>query len=233
MILDATPSRALAVFAHPDDPEIACAGTLARWASAGCHVHLVIANAGDKGNADAGVTGKRLVAQRAKEAAAAATVMGVADHELLGIPDGEVANTSELRAQLVARVRNVRPDVVIAPDPTAVFFGGTYVNHRDHRELGWAVLDACAPAAGSPRYFPSIGAAHQIETLLLAGTLEPDAWVDIADQLATKTDAVRCHASQLRDELGVVEAFVEARAAEAGALAGVRYAEGFRRISFA
>jgi len=233
VILDATPARALAVFAHPDDPEIACAGTLARWAAAGCHVHLVIANVGDKGSADAGVTAKRLGAQRAKEAAAAAEVMGVADHELLGIPDGDVVNTSELRGQLVARVRAIRPDTVIAPDPTAVFFGGTYVNHRDHRELGWAMLDACAPAAGSARYFPNAGPAHQIETLLLAGTLEPDTWIDIGDHLATKTDAVRCHTSQLREELDVVGAFVEARAAEAGALAGLRYAEGFRRISFA
>ena len=233
MIIDVAPERALAVFAHPDDPEIACAGTLARWAAAGCRVHLVIANAGDKGNADARASTKQLVSRRQREADAAAAVMGVAEHELLGIADGELANTAELRAQLVARVRSVRPHVVIAPDPTAVFFGGTYVNHRDHRELGWAVLDACAPAAGSPRYFPDAGPAHQIETLLLAGTLEPDAWVDIAEHLAVKNEAVRCHASQLGGEVDLVEAFVEARAAEAGALAGLRYAEGFRRVTFA
>ena len=33
--LDDVPARALAVFAHPDDPEVSCGGTLARWAAPG------------------------------------------------------------------------------------------------------------------------------------------------------------------------------------------------------
>src|SRR3546814_8927663 len=46
------PLRALAVFAHPDDPEVSCGGTLARWTRGGSEVHLVIANRGDKGSSD-------------------------------------------------------------------------------------------------------------------------------------------------------------------------------------
>ena len=41
--------RVLAVYAHPDDPEVSCAGTLARWADEGAEVHLVICARGDKG----------------------------------------------------------------------------------------------------------------------------------------------------------------------------------------
>jgi len=70
--------------------------------------------------------------------------------------------------------------------------------------------------------------------MLLAGTLEPDTWVDIAGALDAKVGALRCHRSQLgdtgRDDM--VPALVEARAAEAGQAAGLRYAEGFRRLSF-
>ena len=51
-VLADAPAVALAVFAHPDDPEVACAGTLARWSAAGCEVHLVIANRGEKGTID-------------------------------------------------------------------------------------------------------------------------------------------------------------------------------------
>ena len=40
------------MFAHPDDPEVACGGTLARWAALGCEVHLVIACRGEKGSFD-------------------------------------------------------------------------------------------------------------------------------------------------------------------------------------
>jgi LmbE family N-acetylglucosaminyl deacetylase len=230
VIVDDVPSRALAIFAHPDDPEIACAGTLARWSTHGCAVHLIVANAGEKGAAPPKTGPDALGALRAREADAAAAVMGLAGHELLGIADGELENTAALRALLVGRIRSLRPQVVIAPDPTAVFFGGSYINHRDHRELGWAVIDACAPAAGNASYFPDAGPAHQIEALLLAGTLEPDAWIDIEQEIPVKVAAVRCHATQLGGDPEVVERVVSDRAAEAGAGTGVRYAEGFRRI---
>jgi LmbE family N-acetylglucosaminyl deacetylase len=113
-----------------------------------------------------------------------------------------------------------------------VFFGQQYVNHHDHRAAGWAVLDACAPMAASPLYFPDGGAPHQVLSVLLAGTLEPDAWVDIEAQLRGKLAALRCHRSQLDAGDDVVDQVVRRRAEEAGAQAGsgVRYAEGFRRL---
>ena len=46
------PERALAVYAHPDDPEISAGGTLARWADAGTEVHVLITTRGDKGSDD-------------------------------------------------------------------------------------------------------------------------------------------------------------------------------------
>ena len=226
------PARALAIYAHPDDPEVSCAGTLARWAAQGCEVHLLIVNAGEKGAVPASTDPAQLSVLRAAEADAAAAVMGLAGHDMLGVPDGELENTLELRAELVGRIRTLRPDVVIAPDPTAVFFGSGYVNHHDHRALGWAVLDACAPMAASPLYFPETGESHRVATVLLSGTLEPDVWVDISGQLSVKVDALRCHASQLGDGVELVAAVVEARAAEAGRDGGMRYAEGFRRLSF-
>jgi LmbE family N-acetylglucosaminyl deacetylase len=230
-LFDAIPACALAVFAHPDDPEVACAGALARWAAAGAEVHLVVCNAGEKGSFDPAADPAGLAAARAKEASAAAEVMGLASHRILGHPDGEIENTDALRGELVACVRALRPEVVIAPDPTAVFFGDSYVNHHDHRVVGWATLDACAPMAASPLYFPAAGPAHQVASMLLAGTLDPDTWVDIAAVLDVKVAALRCHGSQVGDGGSVVDEFVRQRAAEAGRTAGVDYAEGFRRLS--
>jgi LmbE family N-acetylglucosaminyl deacetylase len=230
MIFDEQPARAMAIFAHPDDPEVACAGTLARWVAAGCEAHLVIANAGDKGNPT--TDPQDLAGVRHGEAEQAAKVLGLASLESLSYPDGELENTIELRNKLIALIRATRPDVVIAPDPTAVFFGDSYVNHHDHRALGWAVLDIIGSMAGGALYAPDAGAPHQVSTLLLAGTLEPDSWVDIGATLETKLAALRCHASQLAGGDEVVADLVEARAADAGRAAGVRYAEGFRRLSF-
>ena len=147
MIEATIPARALAVFAHPDDPEVGCGGTLARWTAAGCEVHLVIANRGDKGSMDPATDPDELAAARADEVGRAAAVLGLASVEHLGHPDGEIENDAALRNRLVEIVRRVRPDALVAPDPTAVFFGDSYVNHRDHRQLGWAVLDSLVPAA--------------------------------------------------------------------------------------
>jgi LmbE family N-acetylglucosaminyl deacetylase len=218
----------LAVYAHPDDPEVSCAGTLARWADEGAEVHLVVCARGDKGARDASVDPAELVQRRAAEADAAAAVLGLAAHENLGYPDGEVVNDLALRAAIVARVRAFRPDVVVSCDPTAVFFGTRYVNHHDHRELGFALLDACSPAAGSPLYFPEAGPAHHVPTIYLSGTLEPDTFVDITTTVDRKVEALSCHRSQVGDDLELVGEVVRRRAASAGTDAGLSHAEAFR-----
>jgi len=231
VIEGSTPARALAVYAHPDDPEVACGGTLARWASLGCAVHLVIACRGEKGSFDPATDPDALAASRAAEVERAADVLGLASVEHLGYPDGDVENDPALRARLIEIVRRLQPDALVAPDPTAVFFGDSYVNHRDHRQLGWAVLDTIVPAA-SPLYVPEAGPAHQISLVLLSGTLEADAWVDIDAALTTKVAAVACHESRLGGDPELVAELLEHRAAEEGTRAGVAHAEAFRRLRF-
>jgi LmbE family N-acetylglucosaminyl deacetylase len=222
------PGTALAIYAHPDDPEVSCAGTLAAWAAAGCEVHLVICTRGEKGTRDPAVIPAELAATRAQESERAAEVMGLASHEMLGFPDGELENTTHLRELLVERIRRVQPEVVMGPDPTAVFFGTSYVNHHDHRAIGFALLDACAPASASPLYFPDAGPAHAVPRIFLSGTLEPDTWIDIETTVDTKVAALLCHRTQLGDEAELAGEVVRHRAAAAGRTAGLRSAEAFR-----
>ena len=92
-----------------------------------------------------------------------------------------------------------------------------------------------APASGNPHYFPEhlddgLG-VHKIHTVYLSGTLEPNCWVDIGDTLETKIDALFCHESQLTDTGEWFRQFLRDRAEEAGRAAGVRYAEGYRRLT--
>ena len=229
-----TPARALAVYAHPDDPEISAGGTLARWAAAGADVHIVITTLGDKGTSDPDADTGALVRVRLAEAAAAARVLGVASTLHLDHPDGDLPDDRALRAELVRAIRRVRPDVVLCPDPTAVFFGDAYINHRDHRVTGWATLDAVSPASGNPHYFPELRAegleVYQPHSVYLSGTFEPNVWIDIAETLDRKIEALFCHESQL-DETGAwFREFLRDSAEVAGRAAGVTYAEGFRRI---
>jgi LmbE family N-acetylglucosaminyl deacetylase len=230
-VFDDVPERVLAVYAHPDDPEVSCGGALARWAAAGSEVHVVVACAGDKGSSDPDTDPADLAECRAAEVRAAAKALGVVDVELWAHPDGDLDRVTDLREQLVGTVRRIRPDVVVAPDPTAVFFGDGYVNHVDHRTIGWAVLDAVTPAAASPLYHPDRGPAHAVATVLLSGSLEPDVWVDIAVGLDAKVRALFCHTSQLADDADDWLAdFVRSRGEEEGRRAGVALAEGFRRL---
>jgi LmbE family N-acetylglucosaminyl deacetylase len=230
-LLDTVPARAMAVYAHPDDPEVSCGGTLASWAAAGCEVTVVVAAQGDKGSGDPTTVPAELAERRAGEVASAAAALGVARIELLGNPDGELAEATGLRRALVRLVRDARPEVVVCPDPTAVFFGDGYVNHADHRAIGWATLDAVAPAASSPLYFPELGDPHQVGTMLLSGTLEPDVWIDVSGGVEAKVLALFCHTSQLApDADDWLADFVRSRTEEEGRRAGIRHAEAFRRI---
>ncbi len=229
-LLEDVPPRVLAVYAHPDDPDISCGGSLAKWARAGSEVHVVVCAAGDKGSRDRAVEGDDIVARRATEARRAAQVLGLAGVHLLGRPDGEFENDHALREDLVRLMRMHRPEAVVCPDPTAIFFGAHHYNHRDHRIVGWATLDAAAPAASSPRYFPAAGEAHAIEVALLSGSLEANVFVDIEDTIEDKLTAVSCHASQLLDANDWFASALRDGAEEAGRQAGVAYAEAFRRV---
>jgi LmbE family N-acetylglucosaminyl deacetylase len=229
-ILTAVPARVLAIYAHPDDADVSAGGTLAGWAAAGAVVHVCVCAAGDKGSSDVATDPSELVERRRQEVDAAAHALGVAQVHRLDYGDGELDDAKDLRARLVALVRQIRPDAVIGPDPTAVYFGQRYVNHRDHRAVGWAILDAVAPAAGNPHYYPEAGPAHRVSVLYLSGTLDPDVWVDISPTIDRKAAAIACHASQVGEAGEWLHRAVRQRAEDAGRPASLRYAESFRQV---
>ncbi|CAB4908788.1 MAG: PIG-L family deacetylase [Actinobacteria bacterium] len=236
-VIDRTiPKRVLAVYAHPDDPEISAGGTLAYWAGEGAQVWVLITTRGEKGTTDPKADLDALAKRRIEETAAASDLLGLSGHFHFDYGDGEIVDDSRLREQIVRMVRTLKPDVVLCPDPTAVFFGDSYFNHRDHRVTGWATLDAIAPAAGNPHYFPEHlseeMAVHEVKTVYLSGTLEPNCWIDISKTLEKKIDALFCHQSQLVETGEWFREFLRERAEESGQAAGVPYAEGFRRLNF-
>jgi LmbE family N-acetylglucosaminyl deacetylase len=230
-MMDDIPEVVLAVYAHPDDADVACGGTLARWAKAGAAVHLIVCTDGGKGTFDPEVTPADLAARRAAELEASSALIGLRSVTNLGYPDGGLADSDELRGTLVEWVRRLRPDVVCGHDPTALFFGQEYFNHRDHRLAGTTLLDAVSPAAALPHYFPEAGPPHQVTTVLLSGTLEPDVWVDVTETIDLKAAAVECHRTQFAEPGGWAGEAVRRRAEQEGRRAGAGYAEGFRRLT--
>ncbi len=229
-----TPGRALAVYAHPDDPEVSAGGTLARWAAEGAEVWVLVTTRGDKGTSDPTVDPDELTARRIGETTSSVELLGLAGHRHLQHGDGDLEDDRTLREEICRVVRELRPDAVLCPDPTAVFFGDSYFNHRDHRVTGWATLDAVAPAAGLPHYFAEQLAegltVHQVSDVYLSGTLEPNCWVDISAYIERKIDALFCHQSQLQESGEPFRQFMRQRAEQDGRQAGVPSAEGFRHL---
>jgi LmbE family N-acetylglucosaminyl deacetylase len=196
-----TPARALAISAHPDDAEFGCGATLARWASEGCTVHLLVLTDGSKGSWDPAHDTSALVATRQDEQRAAARALGVVDDvRFLGRVDGELEAGVAERREVVTAIREVRPDVVLGHDPWK-----RYRLHPDHRAAGWLTCDGVV-AARDPHFFPDLGAAWRPRQLLLFEADEPDVAVDVTGHVDAKLAALEAHVSQYRSTMAIDDA---------------------------
>jgi LmbE family N-acetylglucosaminyl deacetylase len=227
----------LAIYTHPDDCEISCGATLAKWAAADRTVIIAVVTDGEKGSQNPAEDRAALVATRQGEQRAGAARLGAGDVRFFDYRDGELENTPEVRADLVRLIREIRPGLIVCPDPTAWFFGGQYYNHRDHRMTGEAVLDAVSPAAGNPHFFrEQLDEGLEpwnVPEMWLAPTLEPNHTEDVTGFVETKLAALEEHRSQLADDqLAFFRTWLPAAAEEEGKKIGVTAGEGFRVLSF-
>ena len=182
----ATPARALAVGAHPDDVEFGCGATLAKWAAAGCELHHLVCTDGSKGTWDPDEDTARLVATRQEEQRAASRALGGQGSVVfLGWPDGELEAGLRQRWQVAYWIRRVAPDVVLGHDPWK-----RYRLHPDHRHAGFLLTDAVV-AARDPHFFPEQGPKpHRPQALLLWEAEEPDHVEEVQDFADAKLAAL-------------------------------------------
>lgn len=227
------PSRAMVIVAHPDDIEFGCAGTAARWVQAGAEVAYVLCTSGDVGIAEPDMTRAKATEIREAEQLAAAEVVGVQQVIFLREPDGMLQNTLELRRKLVREIRRFKPEAVVTMEPAVYFMGDTYINHPDHRAAGAAALEAVFPAAGQPNLFEELAeeglSAHKVRKVYVDGFGSGDLYVNIADTIDLKIQALRKHVSQMRD--WDPEPMVREWASGAGKGKEMAYAESFRVIT--
>lgn len=211
----------LAFGAHPDDLELCCGGWLALAARRGQAVGLVDLTAGE-------LATNGTVGERAREAAAAAEVLGAAFRDNLGLPDGGVDDSDDGQlAAVVGALRRRRPKLVLAPPVEA--------RHPDHAAAG-RLLRRAVFFAGVGGYRPDLGDRWRPLRLVVAPErhdLGADFVVDVGDVYEVKRAAIACHASQVgggratlvNDPVGL-GAF-EARDRFWGATIGVAYGEPY------
>ena len=232
-LLDDVPDRALAVYAHPDDPDVSCGGTLAAWAKAGCEVHVAHLHRRRQGDDRPGdATPVELAARRAAEAAEAGGVLGLAGQEFLGYPDGELADDAGFREALVAAVRRLRPDDGALPrSDRGLLRAGLLQPPRppDHRLRRARRRRRRRPRC--PTTSPRPARPTRSTTVLLSGTLEPDVWVDISGHGRRQGRGGGVSPEPVPRRRGMGRDRGAARRPRTpGAQAGVPFAEGFRRL---
>jgi LmbE family N-acetylglucosaminyl deacetylase len=227
------PTRAMAISAHPDDQEFTVAGTLAKWARAGCEIVTVCITSGDAGSnekTDPDLAKHKLAQMREAEQRNACRVLGIAHVEFLHYPDGVLQPTLELRRDLTRLIRKYKPEIVLCGDPTVRYYGNSYLNHPDHRAAADAALDAVFPSAGTRFIFPELLAEglepHEVKKIFIHGAEKGETYVDITATLETKIAALKEHQSQLGDwnPTEMIREWAHAGAAEHG----LEYAESFR-----
>ena len=159
---DWIPQPAMTIFAHPDDLEFSCSGTLAKWAKAGCEITVVLCTSGNVGTHDAKYTQESLMEVREHEQRNACRVLGAKHIEFLRHDDGRLVADLTLRRELVRLIRRYKPEVVFCGDPNQVFWGSNRINHPDHRAAATAAIDAVFPSASMELLWPEEGPVHDI-----------------------------------------------------------------------
>lgn len=217
----------LVMAAHPDDAELAVAGTIVNAIAQDKKVGIVDFTRGELGT-------RGTAEIRLAESAAATQILGIHARENLELADGFFKNDRESQLKLIEVIRKYQPDIVLA--------NALEDRHPDHGKGAQLAIDACflsglrkietGLAPWRPKHL-----YHYIQDRYL----KPDFVVDISEHWETKEAAIRAFKSQFFDPNSSEPAsyissedyfnFIKARAQEMGHKIGVKYGEGFQSQS--
>ena len=220
-----TVKTVLAVGAHPDDIEILCGGTLAKYAQLGVKVCMAVATDGAAGHMD--IPPKELAKIRCQEARKSAGLIG-ADLYWLGFADARIFDDLETRMRFVELIRKTKPDLILTHAPNDY--------HPDHKVVSRLIFDASF-ASGLVNietenpFHPGVQPIIYFDTVTGADFL-PTEFVDISDTFEIKQKMLECFESQLKwlkdhDNVDFLK-MVEIQSRSRGFQCGVQIAEAFR-----
>ena len=189
----------LLIAAHPDDEALGCGGTIARFSTQGCEVHLAFLADGVSAR---GIPGRELAEQdrealkrRRMAARKAAEILGAASVSFDDLPDNQLDSLPllDITHRVEALIAQRQPSVVLTHHPGDL--------NIDHRRVHQAVMIACRPQRG-----------HCVRTLLVfevpsstewqppgsGAAFEPNWFVDISDTLEQKCKALDAYHEEMR-----------------------------------
>jgi bacillithiol biosynthesis deacetylase BshB1 len=218
----------LAFAAHPDDVELAAGGTIAKMVKQGKRVGIIDLTRGQLGS-------RGTPDDRDSEAASSAGILGIAVRENLGMQDGFFQNDRSHQELIIQKIRQYRPDVVLANAPED--------RHPDHGRAATLVSEA-AFYSGLRKIDTQLNGESQshwrprvVYHYIQDWYLKPDIVVDISDEFETRVRAIKAFKTQFYDPNSKEPQtpissrefidFLEGRAREFGRTIGVEFGEGF------
>jgi len=214
----------LAFGPHPDDVEIFCGGTLIRLADLGHSTAVIDLTRGE-------MASKGTPEERAREAEAAARVLGLRFRENLGLPDTGIDPHDRAQLEAVVRaIRRHRPEILLVP--------WIEERHPDHAAAG-ELLTRAAYFAGVRNFAPGLErfVPRQLLYYQLRYRMTPSFVIDTSAAAGRKMEAIACYQSQVVRRPGDVPTLlsssaalqaIDARDRAVGALIGVSHGEALR-----
>ncbi|MBQ7288269.1 MAG: PIG-L family deacetylase [Clostridia bacterium] len=222
----------LAIGAHPDDVEIGCGGTLAKYAAQGHKIFIATATSGNIGSARHSM--EEIARIRKQEAANSAAIIG-AEYICLDYDDEMFYEDKSVRLAFINLVRHCKADVIFTHNPK---------DYNPDHELTSKIINDIAvmiPIAHIKTEEPPhdvIPSIWYFEPALSMGFVPTD-YVDITDFYETKMKMFSCMESQkawmadnyasLRDDEDKFFDSIRIASEFRGMQAGCKYAEGFVR----
>lgn len=165
------PRRVLAIGAHPDDLELACGGTLAKFVDSGHEVQGLVMSDGNRG-------GDAL--ERSLDAQRGAAFMGLTGMTHHNFTDTDLGRHSqEMVGVIESAIARYNPDIILTHS--------NHDQHQDHQAVHMATLRA-ARQHHSILCYESPSATRDFS---------PSVFVDIDDYVDAKVQAVKMHSDQL------------------------------------
>ena len=218
----------LAFGAHPDDVELACAGTLLLQMQQGYSVGVIDLTRGELGT-------RGSAELRDQEAAKSSKILGLSLRENLNLADGFFENNQQNKTLVIEAIRKYQPKVVFA--------NAINDRHIDHGRGSTLISEACF-LAGLPKIKTMhMGQAQEawrpqaVYHYIQDRFIKPDFVVDISTVMEQKMEAILAFSSQFynpdsKEAPTAISSpefldFIKARAAQFARDIGAKYAEGF------
>ncbi len=201
------PKRILTVGAHPDDVELGCGGTLAKYAQNGVDVFVLVLTKGELLSVKKG-------ADRTEESVRALSILGVKDISFCDFPDTRVY---EKLHEAISCIESFCKKY----NPQRVYTISQKDRHQDHWTTNLATMAACKDIPQLLGY----------ETPSTLPSFSPVLFEDITSLLEAKVEALGNHGSQ-KEKLYMQRDAITIRAKFRGLQINAEAAEAFEAYRF-